>query len=140
MSTNYNKFFIGNNNQIDDETKVEEVEFETITEVIKTDDIEETITTETAPEVHPDIIRAETTELPKEEGELPKPLYGINNCKKLNVRTEPSKDSELVCILDSKSTFEIEELESDPQWVKVFLDNGEVGFCMKMYVAVKGVK
>lgn len=132
MSTNYNKFFVGNNNQINDETKV--VETETVEETIKTDDIEETI-----------VAASETVEEPvketKEEGiDIPQVLYGINNTTKLNVRTEPNKNGDVVCVLDSKSTFEIEELDTNPEWVKVFLDNGKVGFCMKMYVAVKGVK
>jgi uncharacterized protein YgiM (DUF1202 family) len=119
MSTNYNNFFNSNvNNQVDDEVKVGEVETETVEETIKTDDIEETIVT-------------------KPIKEDPKVLYGINNTKKLNVRTEPNKDADILCVIDSKSTFEIEELESDPEWVKVFLDNGKVGFCMKMYVAIK---
>ena len=118
MSENYNNFF---NNVESDETAT----------VLKPVELTEEDILE-GPE--PEIVEGFTE---PEETEAPKPLYGINNCKKLNVRTEPRKNADIVCILDSANAFEIEELESDPEWVKVFIDNGKEGFCMKQYVAIK---
>lgn len=74
-------------------------------------------------------------ELPEEV--QPEPLYTINNCKKLNVRKKPSKDSAIVCVVTSANTLKIEEIESKPEWVKVVTDSGLKGFCMKQYVAIK---
>ena len=132
MSTNYNKFF--NNNVKEDEQKINTVESEETTKVVEPEeDLEDTTVGE--PEGYPEVTEGETT-VPEEQT-TPIPVYGINNCTKLNVRTEPNKDGDVVCVLDSTSTFEIEELESDSEWVKVFLNNGVEGFCMKMYVAIK---
>lgn len=135
MSKNYNKYYNSNNYskhefKPEESTKVEESEV--LEDGIDVESILELV-------IDPDITRAATTDLPMEEnGAMPEPLvYGINNCKKLNVRTEPDKEASLVCVLDSTSKFEIEELESNPEWVKVLLENGEVGFCMKMYVAIR---
>lgn len=135
MSKRYNKYY--NNNYFNGNQDVNDVEPEETIDVVGSEDVSEESTV-VEPEVHPDITRAETTEVPKEEvGEIPKSLYGINNCKKLNVRTEPNKDADIVCVLDVTNTFEIEELESNSEWVKVFFEDGNTGFCMKQYVAIK---
>ena len=113
MSKNYNKYFNGNQN-------FNNVEPEESTKIVE-----------------PEVVEEDT----RDEGvDVPQIFYGINNCKKLNVRTEPNKDADVVCVLDVTSTFEIEELESNPEWVKVTGDNGTegfVGYCMKQYVAIK---
>lgn len=134
MSTNYNKFF--NNNVKEDEQTFNTAESEETTNTVDPEEDAEDSTTVT-PDPEPKVSE-ETIE--PEEQTTPIPVYGINNCTKLNVRTEPNKDGDIVCVLDSKSEFEIEELESNPDWVKVIGDNGVegfVGFCMKMYVAIK---
>lgn len=125
MSKNYNKYFNGNNNFNSVEPE------ETTNLVTPEEDQEETVVVVPEPE---------TPTAPEAIPEQPKPLYGINNCKKLNVRTEPNKDADVVCVLDITSTFEIDEIESNPEWVRVTYNAGAEGFngyCMKQYVVIK---
>ena len=128
MSKNYNKYY--NSNYAKAEKLIDPVETDETTNLVESEEV-----LNEGPEVEPMEAIEETIE--PEVVEAPKTLYGIHNCKKLNVRTEPNKDGALVCVLDPTSSFEIEELESNPEWVKVLLDNGDIGFCMKMYVAIK---
>ena len=123
MSKNYNKYYSSNNASNEPKNEI----FVTgMTVVEPEEELEETAVVEPT---------QESVEV--EETETPKLLYRINNCTKLNVRTEPNKEAGVVCVLDPASEFEIEELESDSEWVKVFLKDSEVGFCMKKYVAIR---
>ena len=123
MPKNYNKYFKG-------EKPVNPVDVDEITNLAEPNE-----DASGSAKVEPAEAAAEA--IYPEVAEVPKTFYRINNCNKLNVRTEPNKDGALLCVLDPTSSFEIEELKSNPEWVKVFLDNGEVGFCMKMYVAIQ---
>lgn len=128
MSKNYNKYYNNNNNH-----KPNTFEPVKTTKVVDSEEVLPKEDADVESTQEPEVIVENT-----EKGvDTPQFFYEINNCKKLNVRTEPNKDADVVCVLDSTSKFEIEELETDPEWVKVFLDNGEVGFCMKMYVALR---
>lgn len=127
MSKNYNKYF--NNKEVVEETQATpEVE---VDETLIQEDIVETEEPEAVQESEP------TPEPVKEEPKKIQILYKINNCKKLNVRSKPNKDGDIVCVLNTSNVFEIEEVESKPEWVKVFTDTGLEGFCMKEYVVVK---
>ena len=132
MSKNYNKYY--NSNNASNEVKNDIFSNETKNEIFVTGmtvvEPEEELG-ETA------VVEPTQESVEVEETETPKLLYGINNCTKLNVRTEPTKEAGVVCVLDPTSEFEIEELESDSEWVKVFLKDSEVGFCMKKYVAIR---
>lgn len=130
MSKNYNKYYNNNRNN-DNVQKFNTVEPEETTELVESEEVLEDTVVDSIPDSE-DVV--ENTD---DGVDVPQFFYGINNCKKLNVRTEPNKEGDLVCVLDSTNKFQIEELESDPEWVKVFLENGEVGFCMKMYVAIR---
>lgn len=65
------------------------------------------------------------------------PVYMINNCKKLNIRKKPNKNSDVLGVVTAVNTLTIEEIKSKPEWVKVITDSGIEGYCMKQYVAVK---
>ena len=68
----------------------------------------------------------------------PEFVYGvILNCEKLNVRKEPNKEADVVLVMDSKTTFIIDESASTEDWFCVCSADGKrVGFCMKKFVAV----
>lgn len=58
------------------------------------------------------------------------------NCDKLNVRTEPNKNAEVVFVADSKTEFIIDEATSTEDWFSIRTAAGVEGFCMKKFVAV----
>lgn len=67
-----------------------------------------------------------------------KPLIGIvANCFSLNVRTGPSKDSDVICEILSKSEVEIDESESSEDFYKICTASGVEGFCMKKFIEVR---
>lgn len=58
----------------------------------------------------------------------------VVNCAKLNVRSEPSVTSEVVCVLDVMSEIKIDAAKSDNQWLKVYTATGIEGYCMRKFV------
>lgn len=70
--------------------------------------------------------------------ETPKFVYGeLLNCEKLNVRKEPNKEADVAFVLDSKTTFMIDESASTEDWFCIYsADELCMGFCMKKFVAV----
>lgn len=66
---------------------------------------------------------------------LPKTVDGmVVGCAKLNVRTEPSLFSDIVCTLDAMSEIEIDVDKSDNDWFYVCTASGIEGYCMRKYV------
>lgn len=66
---------------------------------------------------------------------LPKTVEGVVvNCLKLNVRVEPSKDAEVVCVLDAMSEVKIDVTKSTPDWFKITTAIGAEGYCMRKFV------
>lgn len=69
--------------------------------------------------------------------EMPKVAMGVLlNCEKLNVRTEPNKEADVVLVANSKTEFVIDESNSTEDWFSVRTAAGIEGFCMKKFVAV----
>lgn len=67
-----------------------------------------------------------------------KPITGVvANCFSLNVRTGPSKDSDVICEILSKSEVEIDESESSEDFYKICTASGVEGFCMKKFIEVR---
>lgn len=64
-----------------------------------------------------------------------KPAYGIVNCSKLNVRKEPSKNTDSLCVIDIGSKLEVEPFNEE--WVKVTTAEGVSGYCMLEFVDVE---
>lgn len=83
----------------------------------------------------------ESDEIIIEEGlDMPKknPVFGVvSNCKRLNIRKEPSKDSEILCDIIALTELEIDIDKSTDDWYKVFNADGIEGFCMKRFVELK---
>lgn len=65
----------------------------------------------------------------------PKTFEGtVVGCTKLNVRTYPSVNSEVVCVINANEVVIIDPEKSNKDWFKVITSNGSVGFCMRKYV------
>lgn len=58
----------------------------------------------------------------------------VTNCNRLNVRSLPSKNSEVVKILNQTDEVEIFD-DNIPDWFKISFKN-HVGFCMKKFIKV----
>ena len=98
-------------------------------ETTPVEEIEESIdTTETVEET------VEETEVieDKTPDEVPKPVYGVVNCSKLNIRRGPSIDTTSLCIVEGGSKLDIEQYNEE--WLKVLTEDGISGYCMKKFI------
>ena len=59
----------------------------------------------------------------------------VNGCEKLNVRTNPTIDSEVVCVINKNDEVIIEEASDD--WYSVTTKDGDEGYCMSKFITVK---
>lgn len=59
---------------------------------------------------------------------------GIVKCR-LNLRENPSKESNILCVLKKDSYVEI--LEEVDEWFKVITESGIEGYCMRDFINVK---
>ena len=65
------------------------------------------------------------------------PVEGtVTNCTSLNIRKEPSVDSDILCFVRVGTTLMIDESTSTEDWYNVYTAAGMSGFCMKNYVRV----
>ena len=62
----------------------------------------------------------------------------VTNCTKLNVRKEPSKEAEVLCVIkeSEKVTLSNEEASYE-DFYKVITSTGVEGYCMKQYIATE---
>ena len=87
----------------------------------------------TAPVVEPAIV-VETVETVA----LPKTVIGtVVNCTKLNVRSKPAIDGEVLVVLNGNSEVKIDSDKSTYEWLKITTADGIEGFCMRKYVSAK---
>ena len=62
------------------------------------------------------------------------PTYGrVFNCKKLNIRETPSKESNPVKVIEYGTKVKIDLSESSDEWVKIVTSDVE-GFCMREFI------
>ena len=96
------------------------------------EEIEESIdTTETVEEN--EVVTEETEVIEdKTPDEVPKPVYGVVNCSKLNVRRGPSIDTTSLCIVEGGSKLDIEQYNEE--WLKVLTEDGISGYCMRKFI------
>ena len=101
-------------------------------ETAPVEEIEESIdTTETVEEN--EVVTEETEVIEdKTPDEVPKPVYGVVNCSKLNVRRGPSIDTASLCIVESGSKLDIEQFNEE--WLKVLTEDGISGYCMRKFI------
>ena len=101
-------------------------------ETTPVEEIEESIdTTETVEE---NGVVTEETEVidDKTPDEVPKPVYGVVNCSKLNIRRGPSIDTASLCIVEGGSKLDIEQYNEE--WLKVLTEDGISGYCMRKFI------
>lgn len=76
-----------------------------------------------------------------ETQEVPQIVSGtVANCAKLNVRTNPSLNADVVTVINAGEKVTIDVTKSNRDWLRVSVDNGNWGFngyCMKKYVTTK---
>ena len=101
-------------------------------ETTPVEEIEESIdTTETVEEN--EVVTEETEVIEdKTPDEVPKPVYGVVNCSKLNIRRGPSIDTASLCIVESGSKLDIEQYNEE--LLKVLTEDGISGYCMRKFI------
>ena len=101
-------------------------------ETTPVEEIEESIdTTETVEEN--EVVTEETEVIEdKTPDEVPKPVYGVVNCSKLNIRRGPSIDTASLCIVEGGSKLDIEQFNEE--WLKVLTEDGISGYCMRKFI------
>lgn len=75
-------------------------------------------------------------EAPKDE--VKAPVTGIvAGCSKLNVRSKPTIDADILVVLEVNSEIAIDPARSTNEWVKVTTAAGVEGYCMRKFVSAK---
>lgn len=73
-----------------------------------------------------------------EQPQISQPIIGIVvNCKKLNLRTKPSKAANIIYEMPADSKLTINLDRSINGWFSVCTESGLEGFCMKEFVFIK---
>ena len=62
----------------------------------------------------------------------------VIDCVKLNVRSEPYIDSDIVCVIPGSTEVEVDEENSTDDFYKICTYSGVEGFCMKKFIQLKG--
>lgn len=60
----------------------------------------------------------------------------VDYCSKLNVRTTPNLDGDVVASLAKRTEVEIDLSKSNDDWYHVCTSAGVEGFCMRQYIYV----
>lgn len=76
----------------------------------------------------------EDTPVEEIEEEVKELIGVVSDCLRLNVRKEPSKDSEVVAIVNCLNELKIDLDTSTDDWYAVCTAAGIEGFCMKQFV------
>ena len=65
------------------------------------------------------------------------PVYGkVAGCERLNVRSEATKDSDIVCTIDEETEVMVNLDESTVDWYKVCLADGIEGYCLAEFISI----
>lgn len=66
------------------------------------------------------------------------PLVGkVAGCKRLNIRSKPSKESEPVCVVEEGTVLMIDVNAIIPkEWFKVYTEAGIEGYCVREFIAI----
>lgn len=120
--TNYSNVK-SNSTPVEEKPIMNESVEEVVADVVETE-VEETVETVEAPEV----VVEESAE----------PVYGVvDKCEKLNIRKNPNKNSEPVCVVPAKTELMIDSDKSTSDWYSVRTAAGVEGFCMKNFITIK---
>lgn len=79
-----------------------------------------------------------TVEEPIPEAITAKPLKTgiVQNCNRLNLRKEPSKKSDILCVIRKATELMIESDFIDGEWYRVYTSAGIGGYCMKEFIKI----
>lgn len=80
-----------------------------------------------------DVAEVVETQSPPEETSSPVLNYIVANCKKLNIRKKPYKDSDIVSVLPVGTTLTV-NAASDTGWARVHLSDGTKGYAMLEFI------
>lgn len=86
------------------------------------------------PEVQEELVDA-TPEV-EEPVAVPTTKIGAVTCELLNMRCAPNPTADVVMVLSKETNVSIDLAESTDEWYKVDALNGNVGYCMKKFIAV----
>lgn len=82
------------------------------------------------------VVDDETIDTPIEEAEKLEIVEGVlKDCTRLNMRKEPSKESEIVCVIDETVEFTVDLTLSTDDFYKVYTNDHE-GYCMKQFINI----
>lgn len=69
---------------------------------------------------------------------LPMTVTGtVAGCTKLNVRSNPAVDADILAVVDNNTVVEIDPARSDNKWLKITTASGIDGYCMRKFVSAK---
>lgn len=71
------------------------------------------------------------------EPEISEPIEGfVSGCEKLNVREEPNKNADVVCVIEKNANVIIDVDDSTDSFYKVCTEAGAEGYCMKDFITI----
>lgn len=118
--TNYQNMYDNTTKHVEEETTSIETAVETEVEAPVVDDVVE-----------------EVAEAPEVQEEKKSEVFGIVNCKKLNVRKLPDANGTKLCEIAEGTKVQIDVDSSTQEWYSIVTASGVKGFCMKKFVTVK---
>lgn len=121
-----------------DEEATEEIKEEVSDEIPEEEKDEEVVSEDITEPTDEEEIKEEITEGIPTNG-LPKAV--VANCEKLFLRSEPSKESESLIILDKQDDLLVDEANSTEDFYKVIVVTNPlekmVGYCVKKFIEIK---
>lgn len=105
----------------------EEVVNTVVTEEVKTDVVENNTVTVTEAVVEPE------SNTVTNSGAVATGV--VANCAKLNIRSKPSIDGDVVTVLNAGDKISIDVDKSTDEWLKIRTADGVKGYCMKKFVS-----
>lgn len=61
----------------------------------------------------------------------------VTGCAKLNVRSKPKIDADILCVIDNATDVEVDENGSTTDFYKIWTSAGVEGYCMKQFIQIK---
>lgn len=61
----------------------------------------------------------------------------VTDCFRLNIRKAPDKNADVATVTDLLTQLQVDEKKSTDDWYYVIDSNGNFGYCMKKYIAIK---
>lgn len=105
---------------------------------VKNDDVFMTsgyISTNTDDTIFPESTTTVATSIA--EPEITEPIEGIvSGCERLNVREEPNKNADIVCVIEKDASVIIDVDDSTDSFYKVCTEAGAEGYCMKNFITI----